>query len=289
MDIKSTTPDKHKFFNSLTNIFNPPEKIYYLGRPPETEGPVIAIVGSRKPTAYGRQMTHRLSYDLTKKGAIIVSGLALGIDAAAHKACLEAGGTTVAVLGSGLNFITPRTNYSLAQKILTQNGTIISEYAPDMPALPHQFLERNRIVSGLADAVIIIEAAKRSGTLSTAAHALSQNREVCAVPGPVTNPMSEGCHSLIKQGAHLVTSADDIWAILGLINSESTPGQAQLPIVNDPHQAKIIELIASGVSDGDQILQQLRITPDELNFALTMLEINGHIAPLGANQWMLKV
>lgn len=288
MEINCIKPDKHKFFNKLTDIFQMPEKLYYLGILPEVSAPTIAIVGSRKPSNYGRETAYRLSYDLAQKGAIIISGLALGIDAIAHKACLEADGTTVAVLGSGLNHITPYTNRGLAQKILTQNGAIISEYAPDAPALPHQFLERNRIVSGLADAVIIIEAAKRSGTLSTAAHALEQGKEVCAVPGLITSPMSEGCHNLIKQGAHLVTSADDVWGILGLPSVSSQDAQTKLPILNDPTQAKILEIITDGVSDGDQILQKLNLTPDGLNFALTMLEINGYIVSLGANQWVCK-
>ncbi|MDO4870769.1 MAG: DNA-processing protein DprA [Candidatus Saccharibacteria bacterium] len=288
MRINCIKPDKHKFFNKLASIFHAPEKLYYYGQLPEIKTPIIAIVGSRKPSTYGREIAYRLSYDLTKKGAIIVSGLALGIDAVAHKACLEAGGTTIAVLGSGLNHITPYTNRGLAQKIIEQNGAIISEYAPDMPALPHQFLERNRIVSGLADVIIVVEAAKRSGTLSTAAHALEQGREVGAVPGLITSPMSDGCHNLIKQGAHLITSADDIWSLLGLSVTQNINQQPQLSIISDPTQAKVLEIITSGINDGDQIIHKLNLTPDELNFALTMLEINGHITPLGANQWMRK-
>ena len=219
---------------------------------------------------------------------IIISGLALGIDAIAHKGCLEAGGLTVAVLGSGLNNITPHTNRHLAQKILDSDGAILSEYMPNQPALPHQFLERNRIVSGLADGVIVVEAAARSGTLSTAAHALSQNHEVFAVPGAITSPMSVGCHNLIKQGAQLITSAEDVCLALGITRASITDAQPKLPIINDPIQSHILKLIADGVSDGDQILQQLKLSPDEFNFHLTMLEINGHIAPLGANRWMLK-
>ena len=288
MEIKSIIPVKHKFFNRLVETYQPPEKIHYLGQLPEVEAPIVAIVGSRKPTAYGRQIAHQLAFDLAKKGVIIISGLALGIDAIAHKGCLEAGGLTVAVLGSGLNNITPHTNRHLAQKILDSDGAILSEYMPNQPALPHQFLERNRIVSGLADGVIVVEAAARSGTLSTAAHALSQNHEVFAVPGAITSPMSVGCHNLIKQGAQLITSAEDVCLALGITRASITDAQPKLPIINDPIQSHILKLIADGVSDGDQILQQLKLSPDEFNFHLTMLEINGHIAPLGANRWMLK-
>lgn len=288
MKIKSIKTVKHKFFNRLNQTFNPPEKISYLGELPEAEAPIVAIVGSRKPTAYGRQITQQLAFDLAQKGVIIVSGLALGIDAIAHKGCLEAGGVTVAVLGSGLNHITPHTNRSLAERILNNGGAIISEYPPSQPALPHQFLERNRIVSGLADGVIVVEAAARSGTLSTAAHALSQGREVFAIPGPITSPMSVGCHNLIKQGAQLITSADDVCVALGINQPNSITKQPQLPILSDPLQAQIIQLIADGVIDGDQLLQRLQISPDQFNFQLTMLEINGHITPLGANRWMIK-
>ena len=289
MEIKSIKPVKHKFFNRLIETYQPPEKIHYLGHLPEVEAPIVAIVGSRKPTAYGRQIAHQLAFDLAKKGVIIISGLALGIDAIAHKGCLEAGGLTVAVLGSGLNHITPHTNRHLAQKILDSGGAILSEYAPDQPALPHQFLERNRIVSGLADGVIVVEAASRSGTLSTAAHALGQNHEVFAVPGAITSPMSVGCHNLIKQGAQLITSAEDVCLTLGITSTDTTNPQPKLPIISDPIQSRIFKLIADGMSDGDQILQQLKLSPDEFNFHLTMLEINGYITPLGANRWMLKL
>ena len=289
MEIKSIKPVKHKFFNRLIETYQPPEKIHYLGHLPEVEAPIVAIVGSRKPTAYGRQIAHQLAFDLAKKGVIIISGLALGIDAIAHKGCLEAGGLTVAVLGSGLNHITPHTNRFLAQKILDSGGAILSEYAPDQPALPHQFLERNRIVSGLADGIIVVEAASRSGTLSTAAHALGQNHEVFAVPGAITSPMSVGCHNLIKQGAQLITSAEDACLTLGITNTDATDLQPKLPIISDPIQSRIFKLIADGMSDGDQIMQQLKLSPDEFNFHLTMLEINGHITPLGANRWMLKL
>ena len=289
MEIKSIKPVKHKFFNRLIETYQPPEKIHYLGHLPEVEAPIVAIVGSRKPTAYGRQIAHQLAFDLAKKGVIIISGLALGIDAIAHKGCLEAGGLTVAVLGSGLNHITPHTNRFLAQKILDSGGAILSEYAPDQPALPHQFLERNRIVSGLADGIIVVEAASRSGTLSTAAHALGQNHEVFAVPGAITSPMSVGCHNLIKQGAQLITSAEDVCLTLGITNTDATDPQPKLPIISDPIQSRILKLIADGMSDGDQILQQLKLSPDEFNFHLTMLEINGYITPLGANRWMMKL
>ena len=190
----------------------------------------------------------------------------------------------MAILGSGLNNITPRTNINLAKQIITAGGGIFSEYPSAAPAMPWQFLERNRIVSGLADAVIVIEAAKRSGTLSTAAHALAQGRDVFAVPGNVTSPLSEGCNNLIKQGANLLTSADDVLERLGL-QSPASQQQTKLPISADPVEQQIIDLIYSGQTDGEAILNQLHVDVSQFNLALTMLEVKGLIKPLGANKW----
>ncbi len=284
MNIIQIKPRSSQFTEGLVNIYNPPQILHYLGKLPPNRPPTIAIVGSRKPTAYGKEIVGRIAFDLASRGVVIISGLALGIDALAHRACLEAKGTTIAVLGSGLNDITPRTNLNLAHQILDTGGAIISEYKPDQPAMPHQFLERNRLVSGLADAVIIIEAAKRSGTLSTAAHALSQGRDVFAVPGNITSPLSEGCNNLIKQGANLITSAEDVLERLGL-GSATDQNQPKLPLSTDPIEQQIIDLIYSGQSDGDAILSQLEIDASQFNLALTMLEVKGLIKPLGSNNW----
>ncbi len=284
MNIVEIKPKEQLFTEGLVEIFNPPEKLYLLGELPKNRPPTVAIVGSRKPTAYGKEMVHRVAFDLASRGVLIISGLALGVDALAHRACLEAKGTTMAILGSGLNNITPRTNINLAKQIITAGGGIFSEYPSAAPAMPWQFLERNRIVSGLADAVIVIEAAKRSGTLSTAAHALAQGRDVFAVPGNVTSPLSEGCNNLIKQGANLLTSADDVLERLGL-QSPASQQQTKLPISADPVEQQIIDLIYSGQTDGEAILNQLQVDVSQFNLALTMLEVKGLIKPLGANKW----
>lgn len=285
MKINAITPDKHKYLQILTHIAKPPASLYYSGNLPADRQPTVAIVGTRKPTRYGIEVTTKLAYDLASKGIIIVSGLALGVDAIAHRAALDAGGTTLAVLANGLPDIRPRTNYSLGEQIIKQGGAIISEYDSDYIVGKWSFLERNRIVAGLSDAIIITEANARSGTLNTAAAALEQGKTVFVVPGNITSPLSAGCNLLLKQGATPVTCAEDI---LEVITPDLLQPQSALALGANPLETSILELIQSGVRDGDDIQQQLDIPAAELNVALTMLEINGAIRSHGANQWSLK-
>ncbi len=259
--------------------------MYYIGVLPEHRRPTVAIVGTRKPTAYGKEVTEKLATDLASKGVVIVSGLALGVDGIAHAAALKAKGTTLAVLGNGLEHIYPAAHQSLAETILASGGALMSEYSPDTPARSYQFLERNRIVSGLADAIIITEAAARSGTLNTAMHALAQGKEVFVVPGNITSPMSLGCNTLLKQGATPILSANDV---LEVIAPDLLKPNAQLPLGDNQLENDIIALLAKGIRDGDEIQQQLKISASDLSVALTMLEINGAIRALGANQWTLR-
>ncbi|MGI6612402.1 MAG: DNA-processing protein DprA [Candidatus Nanosyncoccaceae bacterium] len=282
--ISKITPDRNSFLRPLSDIYNSPKEIYFYGKLPEKRQPSVAIVGSRRPTTYGREMVHKFAYALAQQEIVIISGLALGIDALAHKACLEAGGTTLAVLGGGLNDITPRSNQPLGREILRNGGAILSEYEPSAPILPHQFLERNRIVSGLADAVIVIEAAKRSGTLSTAAHALQQGRDIFAVPGHLTSPMSEGCNNLIKQGATLL---NDVQQVLDLFNLSGMSEKSAADI-KDPIGRQIIEMIRQGEKSGENIMKELEVSPAEFNYHLTILELQGAIKSLGSNQWALS-
>lgn len=283
MSIKSILPSQKPVLSLLTEIHKVPKQLYYLGNLDNFAPINIAIVGSRRPTAYGREVAHRLAYDLTQAGVNIISGLAFGIDAIAHQACLEAGGKTIAVLASGLDNITPRSNQNLADRILQNEGAIISEYPVGTIVKPHNFLVRNRIVSGLSTAIVVIEASQRSGTLSTAAHALRQNREVFAVPGNITSLMSIGCNQLIKQGATPITSAQNVLDII-LPTQKTTIAQKNS---KDPIEQAILELLAQGQRDGDLILQEIKIDPADFNYALTMLELKGDIKSLGANKWMI--
>lgn len=212
--INKISPQNSKYLQIISGIAKAPEKLYFVGKLPENRVPTAAIVGSRKPTAYGREVTHKLAFDLANRGVIILSGLALGVDGIAHKAALEAGGTTIAVLANSVDTIYPASHRDLGQQIIEKGGAILSEYEPPTDPRQYRFLERNRIVSGLSDAIIITEAAARSGTLSTAARALEQGKEVFAVPGNITSPLSAGCNNLVKQGAHPITSAEDVLEII---------------------------------------------------------------------------
>lgn len=286
MKINDITPDKHKYLQITAHIPNPPKKLYYIGNLPEKRVPTIAIVGTRKPTTYGVEVTNTLAYELASKGVVVVSGLALGTDALAHKAALSAKGVTIAVLPCGLNTIAPHTNRQLAIDIISNGGALVSEYhVDDEVAWKSNMHARNRIVSGLSDAILITEASARSGTLNTAAHALAQGKTVFVVPGNITSPSSAGCNALLKQGATPVTEAADI---LQVIAPDLVSAQGTLALGNNPIESKIIELLNCGVRDGEQIQRELGLQTGEFNTALTMLELNGTIRALGAHQWTLR-
>jgi len=268
----------------LSTIADPPQQIFYLGQIEDLENiPKIAIVGSRKVSTYGRAVTEKLAGQLAMGGAIIVSGLALGVDSLAHKACLESGGKTIAVLPSSVNKIYPASHLHLAKQILNQGGAIFSEYSGSGLPQKFQFIARNRIIAALADVVIITEAAHRSGSLHTANFALEQGKTVMAVPGNIYSPNSIGTNQLIKSGALPVTEVSDIWHELGLdpLNTKT------LTIANNPNEASILKLINLGISDGTELLEKSQLNPIEFSQTLTMLEISGKIRPLGAGHWTL--
>ena len=283
MKINKITPQEQKFLQRTKHIDVAPKSLYFIGKLPETEVKAVAIVGSRKPTAYGREVAEKLSYELAQKGIVIVSGLALGIDAIAHRGALDAHGATIAVLANGLDTVYPSSHKELARRVIESDGALLSEYAPGMPPLPHQFLERNRLVSGLSDAVIVVEAAVRSGTLSTATHALGHGREVFAVPGNITSPMSAGCNALIRQGATPVTSTQDI---LNVIAPEITE-QTSVILGDTPEEQTILNLLKSGLRDGEELLIKSKLNAQEFNQTLSMLELKGAIKALGSNKWRL--
>ncbi len=285
MKINNISPQDNKYTQIITTIALVPKKLHYIGTLPEERRPTIAIVGTRKPTAYGAEVTAKLAGDLARRGIVIVSGLALGTDAIAHRATLEAGGTTIAVLANGLASITPATNRQLGENIVKAGGAIVSEYEPDEPAYAGRFLERNRIVSGLSDGILITEASARSGTLNTARHAIEQNKDVFVVPGNITSPLSAGCNQLLRQGATPVTCVEDI---LEVIAPELLRPQAQLALGDNPLQTAIIRLLQNGVRDGDALQQQSGADPQEFGSELTLMEINGTVRALGGNQWTLR-
>ncbi|EHD19919.1 MULTISPECIES: DNA-protecting protein DprA [Brenneria] len=210
-------PDRHmvtcidkRYPFLLANISSPPLLLFVAGDPALLASPQIAIVGSRSNSAYGEQWGQFFAQELAVNNLTITSGLAVGIDGIAHRASLEAGGKTVAVLGSGLAHIYPRRHHRLAERILEQGGAVVSEFPLETRPLPTNFPRRNRIISGLSMGVLVVEASMRSGSLVTARYALEQGREVFALPGPIGNPMTQGTHWLIQQGAYLVTHPKNI-------------------------------------------------------------------------------
>jgi len=271
------------FKQTLATIPHPPKTIYAIGNSLVTS-PAVAIVGTRKPTPYGKSVTLELAEKLAKRGVVIVSGLALGIDGIAHQGALNVGGRTVAVLASGVDLITPTSHRQLAENILAKNGGIISEYEPGTPPLAHQFLERNRLVSGLADAVIVTEASAKSGTMNTVMHALEQGRDVYAVPGNITSMTSAGCNKLIEQGAVPIINID---AFVDRFAPLETAPKQQLLLAETTEEQAIIELIQAGIKDADEIRKKTRLDPATFSMTLTMLELRGVIRPLGANHWSL--
>lgn len=285
MKINQISPQDSKYLQILGTIARCPKRLYFIGKIPNERQISVAIVGSRKPTAYGKEVTHQLAFDLAKRGIIIVSGLALGVDSIAHRAALEAGGITFAVLGNGLDTVYPANHHDLAKQIAESGGAIISEYEPNIEPREFRFLERNRIVSGLSDAIIITEAAMRSGTISTATHALEQGREVFVVPGNITSPLSVGCNNLIKQGAHPITCVEDI---LEIIAPDLLRNQTFLPLGNNALETIVIKLLQSGIRDGEELQKMSGVEASEFSVALTMMEINGAIRALGGNQWTLR-
>ena len=272
-------PDK------LRTIPMPPKQLFVLGSAVNEllSRPALAVVGSRKVSAYGKTITSTLTADLAKAGVVIISGLALGVDSISHRAALEQGGTAIAVLPCGLDQIYPANHRQLARQILQQGGALVSEYPEGSQAYKSNFVARNRIVSGLADAVLITEAAEKSGTLHTAEFALEQGREVLAVPGNITSPTSVGTNNLIKAGATPVTGANDILRVLGL----EPEADKHAPTSTNPHEQVLLTLLYEGVSDGSELLTRSQLDVSLFNQTLTMLEIQGSIRPLGNNQWSL--
>lgn len=270
----------------LRDIPSPPKILNYIGAEPATwlGRPRVAVVGSRKASAYGAHATKRIVSDLAASGIVIVSGLAYGIDSIAHQAALDSGGLTVAVLAGGLDSIYPAMHANLADNILKTGGSIMSEYPAGTPSFKQNFVARNRLVSGLADILLITEAAVNSGTMHTARFALDQGKTVMAVPGNITSPGSEGCNNLIKSGAVPTTEAADVFFALNLSPAKTT---IRAPFKGSKQEAAILELIIEGINAQEDLAIASNLDSSVFSSSLTMLEISGHIRPAGAGLWIL--
>lgn len=272
---------------SLQHIPNPPYLLYVCGKVQLGQEPGLAVVGSRRATQYGRKTAREFSAQLAARGFTIVSGLARGIDSQAHQGALEVGGNTISVLGAGINIIYPRENYPLYREIC-ERGLVVSEFPWDTPPLPNHFPMRNRIISGLSLGVVVVEAQHRSGALITADFALEQGREVFAIPGPISSPYSAGTNHLIKQGAKLVTSVEDIleeFPGYGASATAAAPVQPSLSL-HDAVEERVLNSMGYERCHRDELLRLSGLQPGDLSLALLKLELEGIVQSLPGNYYV---
>lgn len=281
----------HKLYPALLKeIYDPPIALYLCGNPEILTALQIGVVGSRRPTPDGRRNTRELAGQLARLGVTVTSGLAVGLDSEAHKAALAAGGQTVAVLGSGLNVIYPAKNRNLAQMIV-ENGAIISELPPDYGPKPVNFPRRNRIISGLSVGTLVVEAAAKSGSLITAQLAVEQGREVFAVPGPIHNPLSRGCHDLISQGAKLVRDVNDILEEIGpLAHISVNSGQNRHGDVKkikelDECSKLLLDNIGSQPVSIDFLVKETHVAANVVSAKLLNMELSGVIESMPGGKY----
>jgi DNA processing protein len=269
---------------ALDKICDPPGVLSCLGQLEPRDNLAIAIVGSRRCTVYGRQQAERLAAGLARAGLTIISGLARGIDGAAHLGALSAGGRTIAVLGTGLASIYPPEHRELADRVAAQ-GAVLSETALDQLPMPGLFPQRNRIISGLSCGVIVVEASRNSGALHTVRHSLEQGREVFAVPGRIDSLASEGCHDVIRDGAMLIRGVDDVLEALGPLIAPVSPEPGQMvhnprELTLDPQERAILNLISADPVHVDELLRSAGIEASRVLATLTVLEMKRFVRRL---------
>lgn len=273
----------------LRHVVKPPETLFMRGTllPADEEG--VAIVGSRKCSTYGKQVAYDFAYGLAQAGVTIISGMAFGVDGEAHRGALDAGGRTIAVLGTGVDTpsLYPAAHKGLAERI-EKSGALISEFPVGTQALPHHFPQRNRMIAGLAQCVVVIEAGIHSGSLITAGFALEQGKEVCAVPGSIYASTSVGTHTLIRQGAHLVTSATDVLLLIGkeIIKQNSTPSSGTEKM--SPTEEIILTCIEKGPREIDALIAEIAVPAHEILSLLPLLELKNKIQYIGNNTYVIK-
>lgn len=272
------------------------ESLLDSGRPPSSSTQslakmrnkmVFAIVGTRNPTSYGIQVARKFAYELTSAGFTIISGLAYGIDAVAHKACLDAGGKTIAVLGCGVNIVYPQSNRSLYERILDTGGAVISEFPPGQFVLKGLFVARNRIISALAQGVMIVEGGKDSGSLITAKYAAEQGKDVFAPPSPITSAMSVAPNTLLKEGAKLVTSIEDIFEEFEI---KITPKKKENILEKlNMEEKEVFALLNKNPSLADNIALSLKKPIDKILKILSIMEIRGIVEKNSQNHYQIKL
>ena len=278
-NIKTLTRDEVGYPKLLKQIYLPPPLLYYRGKIELCDRPTIAIVGTRKPSAYGKQVAEKIVAELVEAGLTIISGLALGIDALTHEITLTKKGHTVAVLGSGPEAIYPIANFHIGESI-AERGCLLSEFRPGIPPLKSNFPRRNRLIAGLCLGTLVIEASEKSGSLITARHALQENREVMMIPGNIYSPLSSGTNAFIQMGARLITCAQDILSALGL---EQAMGQSSLlaPQTLSLDERNIVEQLGYEPLHINELVRALKLDISLINSRLTIMEIKGLVKNIG--------
>ncbi len=289
------TWDDDDYPRALLDIGEAPPALFQIGRRELLGRPAVAIVGSRNATPQGRDDARAFARTLATAGVTVVSGLATGIDAAAHEGALEGAGSTIAVVGTGLDRVYPAANRALAHAI-AERGCLVSEFPPGTPALPYNFPRRNRLIAGLARGVLVVEANLKSGSLITARCAGEQGREVMAIPGSIHSPQSRGCHKLIREGAKLVETAQDVLAELALTPSAAAPALARGTLLEVSTDSGLESATARAVmtalghapADLDRLIARTGLPAQAIAAELAALEIAGVVAAVPGGAWQRR-
>jgi DNA processing protein len=282
--IKVITLFDENYPERLSQIYDPPIVLYYKGQIPDTKN-AIAIVGTRKITGYGRMVTEKFAGSLADSGIVIVSGLARGVDTVAHQSAVNVKGQTIAVLGGGLLKLFPAENTRLAEEIADGCGAVISEFSPTQPSTPGNFPARNRIIAGLSQAVLVTEAAEDSGSLITARVALEENRDVYAIPGPITSDVSMGTAKLLQDGAKLITSPEEI-----LMDFGGSPKKTQQIMQNlDSDEKQLVDSLTKESKHIDELCREFSLNPAQMSSRLIKMEIKGIVKNIGAGVYAKAV
>ena len=281
--IRFISRDSQEFPGLLKEISDPPIGLYIIGTLPTDNMPCTAIIGSRKCSQYGLSTARKFGMDLARNGVVIVSGMARGIDSMAHRGAIDGGGFTIAVLGCGVDVCYPPENHKLKDEI-AKNGCVVSEYPPGVEPHASHFPARNRIISGLSHVTVVVESAKRSGTLITVDQALEQGRNVMAVPGNITNKYSEGTNNLIKQGAEPAVSYQDVLHILGM-GTEASPNKQEKPKEETaphiaPEEKLVYDMLDFEPTAFEELIKKTESQPHVVQYILTKLEIKGYVKKL---------
>jgi len=294
--IRAIVPAEPGFPERLRAIYDPPALLFVRGSEPPFDAPFVAVVGSRKASSYGQWAAETIGGELARKGVVIVSGAAYGVDGHAHAGCLKAGGFTVAVLGCGIDVAYPPEHIGLLRRIAS-SGCVLSEYPPGDVPLPWRFPHRNRIIAGLSHAVVVVEASRKSGALITADLALEEGREVMAVPGPIGSPISQGTNGLIQKGAKLVMSAEDIFEELPrefACRPAAGDGAEAVDVVRDgedidPLERECLELLQGEPLGLDSLAASTGIDVQELLACMTSMSIKGWIGTEAGGRYRLLI